>query len=98
MARHDRIQADDGTFLDLKEGVVIDRDGNELASSYTGRTEDRARSTVFVWRAHPVLAPLLIAPLLVVMVTVGLTLFAGVAVAAFVGWILFALFQSLRRL
>jgi hypothetical protein len=94
---------ENGKPLEVKEGVVIDQNGNELTE------EPRARhrayrdpftggQRVFVMKSTNPLAPLLLAPLLVLLIGVGITLFTGVAFAALIAWMLYLLVRAFRRL
>lgn len=103
---------ENGKPLEVKEGVVIDQNGNELTEEppvhYNARDNTRGRhqayrdpftgQRVFVMKSTNPLAPLLLAPLLIVLLGVGITLFTGVAVAAFAAWLVYMLFRALRRL
>jgi hypothetical protein len=94
---------ENGKPLEIKEGVVIDQNGNELTDEPRARGHHQAYRDPFGQRAFVIksrnpLAPLLLAPLLVIFVGVGLTLFTGVALAAFVAWMIYVVFRMIRRL
>lgn len=98
------LRDENGKPLEIKEGVVIDQNGNELTEEPRARRRHQTfqdpftSQRAFVIKSTNPLAPLLLAPLLIVFVGVGLTLFTGVAVAAFVAWIVYLMFRALRRL
>jgi hypothetical protein len=95
---------ENGKPLEIKEGIVIDQNGNPLTEEPRARTRHQAfrdpftGQRAFVFKTSNPLAPLLLAPLLIVLVGVGLTLFTGVAVVAFAAWMIFLFFRTLRRL
>jgi hypothetical protein len=99
---------ENGKPLEVKEGVVIDQDGNELTEEpqvhhtqgrhQTFRDPFTGQQRVFVMKSTNPLAPLIIVPLLIVLIGVGITLFTGVAVVAFAAWIFYLFFRTLRRL
>src|ERR1700737_1656159 len=90
---HERPRDENGKPLEVKEGVVLDQNGNELTHEPRAHGRHQAyRDTFntrvgFVFKTTNPLAPLILAPILVLMVGVGITLFTGVAAAAFVAWI-----------
>jgi hypothetical protein len=103
------LRDENGKPLEVKEGVVLDQDGNQLTDepprsfrNQGGRhhayRDPFTGQRAFVFKTTNPLAPLLLAPLIVIALGVGLTLFTGVAVAAFVAWIVFMMFRTLRRL
>ncbi len=98
------LRDENGKPLEVKEGVVIDQNGNELTEEPRARRRHQAfqdpftGQRAFVIKSRNPLAPLLLAPLLIVLLGVGITLFTGVAVAAFVAWILYLAFRAIRRL
>jgi hypothetical protein len=95
---------ENGKPLEVKEGVVIDQNGNELTEEPHPRGRHRAYrdpftgQRVFVMKSTNPLAPLLLVPLLIVLLGVGITLFTGVAVAAFAAWLVYMMFRTLRRM
>lgn len=98
------LRDDNGKPLEIKEGVVIDQNGKELTEE--PRTRRRHQTfqdpftgqRTFVLKTTNPLAPLLLAPILILLIGVGITLFSGVAVAAFAAWLVYLVFRTLRRL
>lgn len=97
------LRADDGTLLKPKEGIVLDQNGNPLTPAPhrawrdPDATDFSGHSRVFVWRSGGLLAPLIIAPILVVLVAVGLTLMGGFGALAILAWAVFLLRRLLYR-
>ncbi|MFL5814312.1 MAG: hypothetical protein ACJ763_12095 [Bdellovibrionia bacterium] len=103
------LRDENGKPLEVKEGVVIDQNGNELTEEPRAHDSTRGRhqafrdpftggQRVFVMKSTNPLAPLFLAPLLVLLIAVGITLFTGVAFAALVAWMLYLLVRAFRRL
>lgn len=95
---------DNGKPLEIKEGIVIDQNGNQLTDEPQVRGRHQTfrgpftGQRTFVMKTTNPLAPLLLAPLLILLIGVGITLFTGVAVAAFAAWLVYMMFSMLRRL
>lgn len=96
------LQADDGTLLKPKEGIVLDQDGNALTRPPHHAWRENPDTTeegshVFVWRGGGLLAPLIIAPLLVALLILGLTLMGGFGALALLAWVIFLLRRLFYR-
>ncbi len=105
------LRADDGTPLEIKEGIILDAKGTPLTEApAANRRRARANSgarptphspftqTAYVWRSGGLLGPLLVLPILVIVVTVALTVMGGFAALAVVVWALFLLRRIFSRL
>lgn len=87
-----RLITENGTELEVKEGVVLDAEGNPLHAPFAHATSGahgggqgpKIHSVQFggTW------APLLFFPAVALVMTFGLTLLAGFAILFIAGWIL----------
>lgn len=95
---------DHGKPLEIKEGIVIDQNGNQLTEEPQPRGRHQTfhgpftGQRTFVMKTTNPLAPLLLAPILILLIGVGITLFTGVAVAAFAAWLVYMMFRMFRRI
>ncbi len=82
------LRADDGTILEIKEGVVLDKDGSVLSNSRaTGTEETPYRGYVRTWRAGR-LWGLALALLLPFLLVGGFAVLSTVAAVILIVWIL----------
>jgi hypothetical protein len=94
------LNADDGNHLEVKEGIVLDRDGNPLTPPphRHWRAASGPQGHVFVWRGSGWLSPLIMLPVLGLIATLVLTLMGGFVAVAVLVWILFLFRRLLNRL
>ena len=96
------LRADDGTFLETKEGAVLDKEGNTLLDTTAESTsngfygENRARTfgNMKVFNVSPWMIPLL-AIGLVMAVALGTVIIGGAFCLILAVWLLRTIFRAL---
>jgi hypothetical protein len=100
------LRAEDGSPLDVKEGTVLDSEGNALSGPgphqrYGESPFGGGTGRAFVWKSAGLptspLAWLVLIPLLAVLLFIGITFFAIVAAFALVLMVVFVVHRWLRR-
>jgi hypothetical protein len=81
---------ENGTELEVKEGIVLDAEGTPLHAPFARASEQGPQSgpKIHTVQFGGTWAPLLFFPLVALVMTFGLTLLAGFAVLFIAGWIL----------
>jgi hypothetical protein len=93
------LRAEDGSPLEVKEGTVLDSEGNALSGPRPDRPFGASPFAAIngrVFRVSP-LAWLVLIPLLAVLLFIGITFFAIIAAVALVLASVFVLHRWLRR-
>lgn len=94
------------TPLEVKEGVILDAAGNELTQTpryqnqytefkYTRAGHQQAQGRVYIWKGGNWLGTLLLIPLVVLLLTVGVTLFAGFIAVGVASWVIYKVLRAL---
>ncbi|HLE01445.1 MAG TPA: hypothetical protein VJB59_14375 [Bdellovibrionota bacterium] len=104
MTKKAEIRADDGSVLELKEGVVLDRQGEpvsaETRSEYSGYSGQR-QTRVHIWRAGPLtalLVPVLVPVFAVIIAFIGFAAFGGLFTILFTAALAIWLLRSILKL
>jgi hypothetical protein len=94
-----KLEGDDGAPLEIKEGIVLDREGNAIAETRSPHQRfSQNGPKVFVWRPNPIMALLFLVPALILIFSIGLTILAALAVLTVIGGVVYTLTKLLRRL
>lgn len=96
-----RLDTQSSETLVVKEGIVLDADGNELALpqdarfNKQGQYKSASNTRVYTWSAGNWFSGLLLLPLVVIVLTVGITLFASLIAFVFVSWVIYRALKAL---
>jgi hypothetical protein len=83
-----RLVTENGTELEVKEGVVLDAEGTPLHAPFSRASAQDPQPKIHTVQFGGTWAPLLFFPLAALVMTFGLTLLVGFAALFIVGWLL----------
>ena len=99
------LRADDGTFLEAKEGAILDKEGNTLLDRATGPNGNGSyqeydasasyKSNIKLFKLSPWMIPLVAAGL-VMAVALGTVVLGGIFCLFLAVWFLRSIFRALR--